>query len=119
MDGFNKNSQNNLCESADPHKEAVVNLDYNLSTTTLNFSCKADYEFLEGTTTCVSKKCSDGVIDVGEECNDANRLSDDGCTYDCKKENYTDKNEERRRADNKSEVCVSKECGDAIVTDLE
>ena len=30
--------------------------------------------------------CGNGQLDYGEECDDGNTISDDGCSYDCKKE---------------------------------
>ncbi|MFH0873884.1 MAG: Ig-like domain-containing protein [Candidatus Komeilibacteria bacterium] len=31
--------------------------------------------------------CGDGILDIGEECDDGNRVSSDGCSSDCKTEN--------------------------------
>ena len=30
--------------------------------------------------------CGNGQLDYGEECDDGNTISGDGCSYDCKKE---------------------------------
>ena len=59
---------------------------------------------------CVIKSCGNGVVDGGEECDDSNKVSDDGCSYDCKKEACADSEERRRRNDTK-EICVNKNCG--------
>lgn len=77
--------------------------------------CKADREFFGGASVCILKKCGDGTLDSGEECDDGNRLSGDGCAFNCSKEICTNENEERRRVANKSEVCVIKTCNDGVL----
>lgn len=37
-------------------------------------------------TDCLEAHCGDGVVDSGEECDDGNRLSCDGCSFDCRRE---------------------------------
>lgn len=36
-------------------------------------------------------------MDTGEECDDKNKVSGDGCTFDCKLETCSSSTEERRR----------------------
>jgi cysteine-rich repeat protein len=33
---------------------------------------------------CTSALCGDGVVQVGEECDDGNSFNNDSCTNDCK-----------------------------------
>jgi cysteine-rich repeat protein len=35
---------------------------------------------------CITNNCGDGIVDVGEACDDGNIIDGDGCAHDCKKE---------------------------------
>lgn len=43
--------------------------------------CPAGLRCIEGT--CISSNCGNGIIDVGEVCDDGNNLSGDGCNLEC------------------------------------
>lgn len=45
-------------------------------------SCGTDLVCVNGG--CVSASCGDGIVQTGEECDDANSTSGDGCENDCK-----------------------------------
>ncbi len=64
---------------------------------------------------CVIKSCGDGVLDNGEQCDDNHTLSNDGCTFNCLKENCTNLNTERRRALNGTEICINTSCGNGTL----
>ena len=48
---------------------------------------------------CVNINCGNGVLDNGEECDDTNKVSNDGCSFDCKKEACSESEERRRGND--------------------
>ena len=64
---------------------------------------------IENTYQCVAGKCRDGYRDVGEECDDGNKVPNDGCSPSCKRElmftEYTDED---------GVVTYSPKCGDGI-----
>jgi cysteine-rich repeat protein len=64
---------------------------------------------------CALVSCGNGVIENNEECDDNNRVLGDGCTYNCVKEPCNKLSQERRRGANKSEICVSINCGNGIL----
>lgn len=91
-----------------------MKIDYNNSIAYIDITCKATYDLLAGTTTCVLTTCGNGLVDIGEQCDDTNRISNDGCTYDCLKEVCPDLQERRRKNDTK-EICALISCGNGIL----
>ncbi|MBR4984699.1 MAG: DUF4215 domain-containing protein [Proteobacteria bacterium] len=58
---------------------------------------------------CVKGKCRDGILDAGEECDDGNKLPNDGCSPSCKREVMFDE-----YVDDNGIVSYSPKCGDGI-----
>ena len=54
----------------------------------LGCPCLGDEDCVEGTVcvddVCAGPNCGDGVLDPGEDCDDGNPISDDGCDNDCR-----------------------------------
>ncbi len=44
-------------------------------------SCSIESSLKNGT--CIPKGCGNGIVEVGEECDDEYLIHDDGCSVDC------------------------------------